>query len=259
MPPNNPHRKLTRLDYAARSKPAAKRAPGEPDGLVTGTHTRGYLPHVKVAGASYFVTFRLVDSLPQTVLERLIREREEHTKRLRAIPPDQRASAVAQASGLPYRRRPAGPPETDPEQLAQELFDERLNAYLDTGHGACWLKQPAVAEMVANAVRFFEGTRYHLHAWVVMPNHVHVVVRPTPSYSLSSIEHSWKSFTAKKANELLRRDEPDFWQHESYDHWIRDDEELVHFCHYTVMNPVNARLCAGAEDWVWSSVYRPQT
>lgn len=140
----------------------------------------------------------------------------------------------------------------------EELFrwySTRVDGYLDEGHGDCWLRQPEVAKIVADVLRFHAGQRFDLLAWVVMPNHVHVVVRPLAAFSLSQILHSWKGFSAKKCNELLRR-EGEFWQGESYDHLIRNEEDSYRCCCYTTMNPVSARLCRQPKDWRWSSVYR---
>ncbi|MEI8040276.1 MAG: transposase [Verrucomicrobiota bacterium] len=144
----------------------------------------------------------------------------------------------------------------------KQLFDwyaERVDAYLDAGHGECWLKEPAVAALVAGALRFFEGQRYTLHAWVVMPNHVHAVLHPTSPHTLSSILKSWKGYTATQANRLLKRTGTVFWQNESYDHCCRDDEDRGHCCTYTTLNPVTARLCSRPEDWPWSSAHVGQT
>jgi putative DNA methylase len=131
-----------------------------------------------------------------------------------------------------------------------------VDTYLDAGHGECFLREPDIAELVAGALRHFDGQRYELRAWVVMPNHVHGVVWPMPSHTLSEILHSWKSFTASQANRRLNRIGQDFWQTESYDHLVRDDEDLHRCCHYTTMNPVDAGLCERPEAWRWSSAYR---
>ncbi len=232
MNPEQRLRQLRRLDHAARSKPAERRPPGAPDGLVQGTHSRGYLPHVKVPGACYFVTFRLTDSLPQEVLARFLHDAEAAA---------QAANCEAKASGLPETAKPG------------DFLSNRVESYLDADHGACWLRRPEIADLIADALRFFDGQRYHLSAWVVMPNHVHAVLRPIPGFTLSSILHSWKSYTAKAANRLLGRTEADFWQRESFDHWCRDDSEVKHWATYTEGNPVAARLCERPEDWRWSS------
>ncbi len=172
--------------------------------------SRGRLPHWERDEATYFVTFRLFDSLPAVALERI------------------------------KQTKPGGD------------YAERLDAYLDRGSGASFLKDPRVAKLVVDALRHFDGARYHLHAWCVMPNHVHVIfsVLParTPALRLSSIIQSWKSFTAKEANRLLART-GSFWQREYYDHLVRDDEDFVRCIEYTINNPVKAGLCERWEDW----------
>jgi len=206
-----------------------------PSKLASGFHSRGVLPHLKREGASYFVSFRLAGTLPKDVLLQFKAEREAIT-------------AGAQAA-----RRPL----TWQEQ--EELFrwySVRVDKYLDAGHGDCWLARSEIADLVAGAMQFHAGQRFDLLAWVVMPNHVHVVLRPKPDWTLSQILKSWKGFSAREANCCLERTGTTFWQVESYDHLIRDDEDLHRCCHYTTMNPVNARLCKRPEDWRWSSAYR---
>jgi len=204
--------------------------------LVAGLHSRGVLPHLKREGAAYFVTFRLAGTLPKEVLLKFKAERE---------------AIIAQAQAT---KRPL----TWHEQ--EELFrwcSARVDRYLDAGHGDCWLAWPEIADLVAGAIRFHAGQRFDLRAWVVMPNHVHAVLLPRPDWTLSRILKSWKGFTAREANRILRRTGATFWQVESYDHLVRDDEDMARCCHYTVMNPVNAGLCRQLEDWKWSSAYRP--
>jgi REP element-mobilizing transposase RayT len=89
-----------------------------------------------------------------------------------------------------------------------------------------------------------------------MPNHVHAVLRPMPGWTLSKILKSWKGYTACEANKVLKRTGDKFWQTESFDHLVRDDEDMHRCCKYIMMNPVQARLCERAEDWKWSSAYR---
>jgi REP element-mobilizing transposase RayT len=210
------------------SNPPAK----APSRLVSGFHTRNTLPHLKREGGSYFVTFRLANTLPVALIRRLKAER----------------AAILQHA-LAAKR-----PLTWAEQ--EELFRwyaSRVDAYLDAGHGECFLQQPEIADLVANALRHFDGQRYQLHAWVVMPNHVHVVLWPRPPQTLSEILHSWKSFTGTRANKMLARAGRAFWQKESYDHLIRDETDRARCCEYTTANPVSAGLCQRPEDWPWSS------
>jgi len=84
---------------------------------------------------------------------------------------------------------------------------------------------------------------------------VHVILWPLPNFTLSEILHSRKTFTARQANLILGMTGQPFWQRESYDHWIRNDEERARIRRYIRMNPVNARLCKSPEDWKWSSAW----
>ena len=203
--------------------------------MIHGLHSRGALPHLKREGATYFVTFRLAGTLPKEVLAELKRERAAIIE-----------TALAQNRPLTWR-----------EQTALfNWYSEKVDKYLDAGHGECWLRRADVASLVASALQFFLSERYALNAWVIMPNHVHVVVRPQPPWTLSQVLKSWKNFTALEANKLLRRTGLPFWQSESYDHRCRDDEDLAHSCRYTTLNPVNAGLCRAPEEWLWGSLWR---
>jgi REP element-mobilizing transposase RayT len=215
--------------------------------LRSGIHTRGYLPHVKREGARYFVTFRLADSLPKEVLLKYQAERAERLQQFHA------QQDAAKKSG----RKTSQSESLD--EIERNYF-RKLESYLDKGAGECWLKRTEIANMVADALRFFDGQRYRLDAWVVMSNHVHAVLWPMPNHSLSEIVQSWKRFTAREANKILQRTGQTFWQPEAFDHWIRDDGEHARCCRYVVNNPVKARLCAAPEDWKWSSAWRgPKT
>lgn len=203
-----------------------------PDPRVSGLHFRGKLPHLKKEGADYFVTFRLHDSLPSQEIGRLKQERLLLLKQ-----------AQAAKSPLTWHE----------EQQLLAWYCDQVEALLDAGRGACWLSKPEVADLVAGAVNFFEGQRYELRAWAVMPNHVHVIVWPMPGHTLSEILHSWKSYTSRGANKLLGRIGESFWQTESFDHWIRGDAERARLVAYVESNPVKAGLCRHPEDWKWSS------
>ena len=205
---------------------------------LSGFHSRGFLPHLKTEGGIYFVTFRLADSLPHETVVRLAERRAEIKHRACVVNrvPSSNVNAACQA-----------------HEAAE------IEALLDCGSGAAWLRKPELAEIVTQTLRHFEGERYHLHAWVVMPNHVHVVVEPGGQYTLGAILHSWKSYTAQAANRQLGR-QGAFWQRESYDHLVRNAKDLVGCCEYTEQNPVKANLCPAAHDWPWSSAYlHPKT
>ena len=126
------------------------------------------------------------------------------------------------------------------------VHSQRVEKYLDAGYGACHMKDPRVAQLVRDALLHFDGQRYDLLAWCVMPNHVHAVVEPRPGHDLSNILHSWKSFTSNQANQVLGRTGT-FWQAESFDHLIRDAEDFDRALHYTLDNPKQA----GLKDWQW--------
>lgn len=107
--------------------------------------------------------------------------------------------------------------------------------------------------MVAEALLHFHEQQYLLDEWVIMPNHVHLILWPMPNHTLSAILQSRKRHTARQANEMLQRTGQPFWQHESYDHWIRTDEEKAHIRRYIRHNPVTAKLCPTPEAWPWGS------
>ncbi len=180
-------------------------------------HERGYLPHFEGGAIPQTLTFRLHDSLPAA---------------LRAI----------WASELVHL------PEAE-QRLEKQ---KRIETALDSGYGACLLANPDVARLVVNALKHFDGERYHLHAWCVMPNHVHVLATPLGCSTLSSIIHSWKSYTAKRANKRLGR-RGALWMQEYFDRAIRDERHFITAVEYIENNPVKAGLCKQATDWEWSS------
>jgi len=140
---------------------------------------------------------------------------------------------------------------------AEETLErrKRIEAALDAGYGKCHMNRPDIATLVENALLHFDGTRYRLHAWVIMPNHVHVLATPLHGNSLSAIVHSWKSYTAKEANRILGR-EGAFWLEEYFDRVIRDEIHYGKVVEYIEQNPVKAGLCSEATEWKFSSAYR---
>jgi len=177
------------------------------------------LPHFEGGGIPQGVTFRLADSLPRHKLE-LLNEQLSHFDEAKA----------------------------DSERTRQ------VNLMLDEGYGVAWLKNPAVAEIVLNALLFFNNQRYTLHAWVIMPNHVHVLFTPADGWSLTKILHSWKSFSAREANKVLDRT-GEFWQPEYFDRAIRDERGFIAAVEYIEYNPVKAGLCGNQQDWRFSSAF----
>lgn len=176
-------------------------------------YSRGYLPHFDHPGLIQMVTFRLADALPVPLLQTLERS--------------------------PFKNR----------QLVRRRM---IEAWLDTGYGCCCLRIPAIAELTQGAFLHFDGLRYQLCAWVVMPNHVHVMAELNPDQLLPEVLHSWKSFTSKEANKKLGRS-GQFWQEEYFDRYIRNTRHYECAIRYIHENPVKAGLVARPEDWPFSS------
>ncbi|MFM9864490.1 MAG: REP-associated tyrosine transposase [Micropepsaceae bacterium] len=182
--------------------------------------SRGYLPHWDAGEVPQMIGFRLANSLPASLLEQW-HEELQHL----------------------------------PESEAAAERRKRIEAALDTGHCQAWLKDARVAETIENAFLHFDAERYRLHAWVVMPNHIHAVATPLGEWTLADIAHSWKSFTATKANALLGRTGA-FWAREYFDRAIRDQAHYANAIAYTEENPVKAGLCGQPEDWRFSSAWK---
>ena len=119
--------------------------------------------------------------------------------------------------------------------------------------GPLWLREPAIATLVAQTLQIGDHERhfYELHAWVVMPNHVHLLI--LPQTALPVITRWLKGSTARQANQLLARTGRPFWQDESYHHWVRDEQPFNRITSYIEENPVSARLVRSAGLWPWSS------
>ena len=182
-----------------------------------GWYSRGYLPHFDGGEITQFLTYRLADSLPQKVLENL------------------------------------------QIQVEQDLITNRemlinVEKYLDQGIGECYLRQVDIASIVEENLLRFADVKYKLHAWVIMPNHIHILLRPMAGYSLSEIVHSCKSYTSTKANKVLNRIGK-FWFPEPFDRFIRDYEHFEKAFNYIERNPVKAGLCENQSDWRFSSAW----
>ena len=196
--------------------------------MTSSTRSRGYLPHLETQEAIYFVTFRLADSLPAELVLRLRKERETIEKA---------SLAGNTGSGDLSRLR----------ELRALL--KKVERCLDRGIGSCHLRDSRVVGIVVEALRHFHCQRYRLLAWCVMPNHVHVLFSPMGEHSLDSILHSWKSYSAHKANALLARTGP-FWQREYFDHLVRDQSSLRKITQYILDNPKRAGLL----NWPWVEI-----
>ncbi|MFO7584134.1 MAG: transposase [Anaerolineales bacterium] len=198
---------------------------------------RRRLPHIQPEGATFFVTFRLAGSLPVEVLEKL-RDEQEQTGRLLAQIVD--ANECAKQANL-----------------ASRSWFGKWDEFLDKAStGPRHLANPQIADMLSESIRYRDGKVYELESFCIMPNHGHLVFKPLESvggkfHSLSTIMHSLKRHTARQANLLLGR-EGTFWQHENYDHFVRDDAELGRIIRYVLHNPVKAGLADDWKNWKWS-------
>lgn len=144
--------------------------------------------------------------------------------------------------------------ERKPDLVRCTSIVERIEPPLCSG--SCLLADPDLATIVQNAFLHFDEQRYLLYGWVVMPNHWHVLVEPLASYSLSSILHSWKSFTANLINAAAGRTGP-LYERESFDHLIRNPSDIDWYMRYCAMNPVFGGLCMSPEDFAFSHVGHP--
>jgi len=169
------------------------------------------LPHWEQQGKLYFVTWRQADSIAKEKREQLHRERD----------------AFIAAYGDPAKVR------LSPEELRRyhQLFSERVQRWLDAGYGSCVLRRPEAREVMRTALHHFDGQRYKLGSFAIAGNHVHVLVAPVPGIELSSVMHSWKSYTAKAINKALGRSGT-LWRDESYDHLVRNEASLYRISSY---------------------------
>ena len=181
------------------------------------TYYRRNLPHWFPEGRSVFLTWRLHGSLPRPMQ-----------------PHGQQTSAVSGG-----------------ERFA--LWDRALAV---AGHGPVWLQDPSIARLVVAAIHQGESRLglYVIESYVVMPNHVHLLLNP--KVPVAEITRRLKGSTARDANRILNRSGRRFWQDESFDHWVRDDAERLRLRSYIESNPVVAGLAKRPEDWLWSSAAR---
>ena len=142
-------------------------------------------------------------------------------------------------------------PSTDSREVKLRKL---ISRYEDAGHGACWLRDERIAALVEEALLHFDGLRYRLIAWCIMPNHVHGLVEMFAGWPLARVVHSWKSYTAQRANQILAR-HGEFWFREYHDRFIRDDRHFAKAVEYIEQNPVKAKLVGAAERWRWSSAW----
>ncbi len=181
-----------------------------------GYYSRGYLPHIDIH-AYQFITFRLNDSFPKALIQKL----------------------SAELSDLSESER------------RRETY-RQTEAIVDSGHGNCWLRRPEVANIVEAQLLFHAEERYDLAAWTIMPNHVHLLARFREGYPLPKVVQSWKARSARRANVVLGRS-GSFWYRDFFDRYIRDEEHFWNCLNYIDANPVKAGLCREPSQWQWGS------
>jgi REP element-mobilizing transposase RayT len=178
------------------------------------------LPHWQQDGGTYFVTFRLGDSVPKCLLAEWGAARDRWLQR---HPP---------------------PWSQDEEREYHHRFTGAIERWLDAGHGACVLRRPECAFVVDSALRHYDGDRYGLIASTIMPNHVHVLFRLRAGHELETVVHSRKLFTARRINAALGT-RGHFWQRDYFDRLVRDHAHLARCVRYIRGNPERARLRTG--------------
>jgi len=196
------------------------------ESIPVGWRSRGYLPHFDSRCVVQHVTYRLADSLPADVVAQI-------EAALKVVPSDR-------------------------QQVERRM---RIEDWIDRGLGSCLLGEPAAARMVQQSFLHFDGERYRLLAWLVMPNHVHVLFHTLGEWTMSRIVASWKSYTGRRlslgpprSSVALPRHR--VWHREYWDRFIRDELHFQVAREYIHQNPVKAGLVRRVEDWEWSSARR---
>lgn len=195
-----------------------------------------HLPHIQPPGGIIFVTFRLSNSLPKKVIEQLkfdyiiILKLSENNKKQ----------------------------NREKEIKIKKLIDRYDQHLHKTQTGPFYLRKKEIAELVSDSIKYNDGKQYDLISFCVMPNHVHMLFQPLEISQekyvpISKITHSIKSYTANCANNFLNR-KGQFWDHESFDRYSRNDEDTIRIIKYILDNPVEAGLVSKREEWQWSYV-----
>jgi len=195
---------------------------------------RRNLPHIQPLDTTLFLTFRLAGSLPEGVLAKMAEER-------RMIERTLKANDNKSGSHL--------------GELARRHFLTIESWLHKATSGPTWLADGRIAVLVAESLPYRDDSDYRLDAYSIMPNHVHAVFAPSGGSgvpkSLSAIMHSLKRNTAKRANRVLNRT-GSFWEHESFDHYVRNQAEWRRIVNYVLENPVKAGLVKNWREWPWN-------
>ena len=169
------------------------------------------LPHYDRSGLFQCITYRLADSIPQSVLREKMRLTDQNLRR----------------------------------KLIEDILDQGL--------GSCRLKEERVAQVILKNWRHFEGKRYSIIAYVIMPNHCHILIDVFEGVDLAQIVQSWKTYTAKGIHSLYPSDDKHVWQLDYWDRYIRNESHYLNCIEYIHQNPVKAGLCKQSTDWKFSS------
>ncbi|MFN0128278.1 MAG: transposase [Verrucomicrobiales bacterium] len=178
---------------------------------------RNRLPHWDQQGCTYALTFRLADSVPAPLLRQHRFDENE------------------------WRKRNPEPWSPKITREYHQRFTRAIDRWMDQGIGECYLHRPGCAHIVGEALQFFEGERTRVHAWIVMPNHVHVLAQILDGHGLSTVMESWKGFTARTINRHLNR-AGTLWQKGYYDRLVRDWDHFGNVVRYVRKNPMLAGL-----------------
>jgi len=189
------------------------------------------LPHYYIPNACYFITFRLCDSIPCKKIEKY--KRNYHRKKSKLKSKNLNKSQKLNIIWKKYFYK------------VDKILHQNKQA-------SVYLKNPKVAQQIASSLKYYDGEDYKLICYCIMPNHVHTIFTlKENARKLEKILFSIKRYTAGQANKILNR-EGQFWQHESYDHIVRNEESLWKIVYYILNNPVEAGLVSDWEDWEWN-------
>ena len=204
------------------------------------------LPHWFQPGAAQFVTIRTRDSMPKHVVEKW---REEIRQWLITNGLDPQLIDASKNRGqIQSVHQCIESLDAHLKSSFKKMRNRLWMNRLDECHGECVLRRPEIAGIVSEAILHFDGERYDLDCFVVMPNHVHAIVQFRAGFDESMISQSWMRFSAREINKSLGRT-GQFWQGETFDHVIRNDNQFAYLRKYIKDNPAKAKLCHG--DYVY--------
>ena len=215
------------------------------------------LPHIAPIGASFFITFRLANSLPQKIVQALKLKLQDTITQLEKDKPENYKQLIHQE---------------------KKRFFGKYDYQLDRKpYGECHLRKMEIASIVKEQLHRFDKNLYELACYCIMPNHVHILIDTAiqvckyefvngkwTSYWLDDIPDSFKELdeimrrikgaSAYYSNKLLKRIGQPFWQKDSYDHFVRNEKEWNNIFNYIIQNPVKAHLCEEWKDWKFTYV-----